>query len=442
MRYEIESKNDLSGAQLVIRFPEEELDQTALYTIQADPPLFLVPFRYRNIDGQVECTYHLGGRSKLQYRYGKRTPEEYVQFWQKVLTPLLDCDDWFLKPLSFALDTKYLYWEKESDAVSYLYVPSRTNCVEPDALREMVIELSRQNSVTDANLENKVLRALMQQFQPKAFLEMLRASRPGLAQENTPKVQHTSQSQAQSAAVSAPPVQPELPAQVQQPASFMPASAPKPAQSGEGDIVIRLDDASGGAPQKGKGFSFFSGKKEKKQKESGKKSGLFGKKEKKPKEILLGAAEDFPSGQEPIPSCSPQAAEYVSVWSQSTEDCEVTQIMEEEQRTCLRLVGDPTLPREILVDLAPGQAFTIGRFDVSVGHRQSNFEFDKQTKAVSRHHAALEREMDGSYALVDLNSKAGTFLDGERLTPNVPKPLTRGSRISFGTGGADYVWEE
>ena len=35
MRYEIENRNDLSGAQLVIRFPEEDLYQKALYTIQA-----------------------------------------------------------------------------------------------------------------------------------------------------------------------------------------------------------------------------------------------------------------------------------------------------------------------------------------------------------------------------------------------------------------------
>ena len=45
MIYPIEQKNDLSGAMLVIRFPEEELDRKALSTIQADPPAFLVPFR-------------------------------------------------------------------------------------------------------------------------------------------------------------------------------------------------------------------------------------------------------------------------------------------------------------------------------------------------------------------------------------------------------------
>lgn len=56
MIYPIEQKNDLSGAMLVIRFPEEELDRKALSTIQADPPAFLVPFRYRSVDGMAEVS--------------------------------------------------------------------------------------------------------------------------------------------------------------------------------------------------------------------------------------------------------------------------------------------------------------------------------------------------------------------------------------------------
>ena len=177
MIYPIEQKNDLSGAMLVIRFPEEELDRKALSTIQADPPAFLVPFRYRSVDGMAECTYELGSRSKLQYRFGRHTPEEYAEFWNGVLQPLLECADWFLKPMSFVLDTRYLYVDRDG-TVSYLYVPSLEDCQDFGALREMAAELSRQNSVSDPALENQVLRAIMQDFQPKAFLQMLRQARP------------------------------------------------------------------------------------------------------------------------------------------------------------------------------------------------------------------------------------------------------------------------
>ena len=51
MTYQIENKNDLTGAMLVVRFPQEDLDEKALYTIEADQPPFLVPFRYRAVDG-------------------------------------------------------------------------------------------------------------------------------------------------------------------------------------------------------------------------------------------------------------------------------------------------------------------------------------------------------------------------------------------------------
>ena len=101
-----------------------------LYTIQAEPPGFLVPFRYRSIDGQAECTYQLGGRSKLQYRYGSREPEEYITFWQQVLTPILECSDWFLKPLSFVLDARYLYWGRSGKGRSAISMSRRIPIVQ------------------------------------------------------------------------------------------------------------------------------------------------------------------------------------------------------------------------------------------------------------------------------------------------------------------------
>ena len=60
---------------------------------------------------------------------------------------------------------------------------------------------------------------------------------------------------------------------------------------------------------------------------------------------------------------------------------------------------------------------------------------------MSRRHAAIEREESG-YFLMDLASSAGTFVNGQKLIPNVPQALENGCRVSFGTGGADYIWNE
>lgn len=406
---------------LVIRFPEEDLDKKALYTIQADQPAFLVPFRYRCVDGEAECTYQLGSRVKLLYHCSSKSPGELTSFWEKLLQPLLDCSDWFLKPFSFVLDIQYLYIGRDGGTVSYIYVPSKRDCADMETLREMAAALAEKNPSTDANLEVKVLRAIMQDFQPRSFLQLLRKNQPATLAKSlvSPQV-----------LTDAPP--PEM-RQQPQPAAA-PAEQKQPAPD-SGDIVI---DLSGKKPPKKS--KLFGGKekekKEKKPKKQKQEGGLFGKKKaiKEEKEIILGAA----AGQvhkpaapyPPIPSAPTQV-------SDDTEDGVTTM-----DDTFFRLVGDQRLPRDIPVALNPGEMFTIGRFDVTVGRRQSSFEFDSKTKAISRHHAAVERKPDGSYTVTDLDSTAGTFVDGERLMPNVPHPLTQGSRVSFGTAGADYIWEE
>lgn len=416
MTYHIEDRSDLSGAALAIRFPEEQLDRKALYTLQKELPEFLVPFHTRNVDGQIECVYQPESRSKLRYFLGSRSPEEYVKFWEHILTPLLDCGDWFCKPSSFVLDAQYLYIDKNSGVVSYLYVPSREKCMESEALRGMAVELSHQVTVTDQALENWALRALMQDFQPKEFLQMLR--QPVVRKDRSASL---------------------LPKEVPLELNVLAPHKEKPAQGdalppvrGTDDIVINLDGGTQKREKdKGRGLFGGFGRKEKK---SAKKGGLFGKKEDKQDEIVLGAG-----AEPPTPAPGPQSA---PVYFPMEMEDDATQLDMDVQETCLRLTGDAALPGMIPVKLAPGGTFTIGRFDVSVGHKQSDFEFEKGTRAVSRRHAEIARMADGSYRLSDIGSSAGTFLNNERLVKDVPRPLNPGDRVAFGTAGANYIWED
>ena len=102
--------------------------------------------------------------------------------------------------------------------------------------------------------------------------------------------------------------------------------------------------------------------------------------------------------------------------------------------------GDKTLPIVIHINSSQDM-FTIGRFDISVGVKQSDFEFAKETKNISRRHAVFTRVNDG-YTLTDLGSKAGTFINGRRLDANTPYPLEAGNHISFGNAGAQYIFEK
>ena len=112
----------------------------------------------------------------------------------------------------------------------------------------------------------------------------------------------------------------------------------------------------------------------------------------------------------------------------------------EQGMPSLRLVGRQGLPDVIPIG-AYRRAFVIGRFDVSSGKKQCDFEFDQTTKAVSRRHAAITLT-DGGAVIEDLHSRAGTFVNGNTITPGILHTLAPGDRISFGGMGADYVFEK
>ena len=104
----------------------------------------------------------------------------------------------------------------------------------------------------------------------------------------------------------------------------------------------------------------------------------------------------------------------------------------------LDLHGDKALPH--IIHLPESGKFSIGRFDVSVGFQQSDFEFGKDTMNISRRHAVFERTLQG-YTVTDLGSKAGTWVNGSMIPPHMPTILKSGNHISFGRAGASYVFE-
>lgn len=434
MIYDIQMKNDISsGAVLIVRFPEEDIDKKALYTIQSDQPDFLVPFLLRNVDGYAECTYRLGMRSELRHRFGSHSAKEYVKLWTNILQPLLECEDWFLQPSSFVLNTDYLYVDKLGNVISYIYIPSKRECMEADALKSMVTELSNKNSTNDQKLENQVWRALAQDFQPGNFLQMLSESTSApVHEEKKPVVKPQDWGYAP-----VPPMEPNL---VPQGGPVNPA--PKIEKKNDIEIIIEPEP-------KPKKKGLFGSKKEKSaKKEKPEKKGFWNKSKNSEGQYIGGAASEQLSSEQSFytPPKAQLPAEPISIPGVIPEvntEGDETQLFDDgvEGISYLRLVGDNSLPRMIPVSIQPGQSFTIGRFDASVGHKQADFEFEKRTKAVSRHHAVIERSLSGEYQLKDLASSAGTFLNGTRLTPNVAYPITRNDKIAFGTCGADYVWE-
>lgn len=455
--YDIFSKSDFeAGATLVVTMPREDVDEKALYTILSDRPNFLLPFRHRAIDGKIEITYQIGNRSKITYLSGNKSSKDFIDLWSAVLKPLIDCWDWFLNPFSFVLVTDYLFYDKKSKTISYIYIPSVKAYSDHETLKNMVIEIERENKVTDVALQNDVLRAL-QDFKPGKFLDMLTSYKTSVGQVAAPlKASNPQQGQSTESQQHPPlsPMQSPVAVQVATPQSKSSHHSSAPVQQpmfeqpghgvGDGDnIVINF-------PPDGKKAKEKKAKKEKQKKEKPSKTkppkvksplkekiGIFGKKKQVQQDIVQGAAAMSNDQQQSL--SQPQQPIYVP---EIFDDSGETQIeVFDKDVPKFRYIGNKEHPIVVEVDINENEAFTIGRFDASVGTQQSNFEFDKKTKAVSRRHAAVERKEDGYY-IVDLSSSAGTFLDGRKLPPNASFILNHNSRVSFGHSGADYIWEE
>lgn len=524
MIYDIGNKSDLlTGTSLTVRIPWDDLDKKALYTIQDYKPEFILPFSIKQIDGEVELVYRTGSLTKLRYLPGNRSVTEYAALWSGVLNPLMSCGDWFMKPFSFALSVGYLYCDKVSGQICYIYVPAIRDCSTEYDLKEMAAGISRIVSVTDAALENMVLRSIMKDFNPTRFLQLLRnhvtAEQSGTLPEFAPEIQY--------APASIHPVQFPVPYSL----SPDPASPAEDKRFREPDYAGRRETGSydmlnaHNAPaadalvedNNGQNVSYdiviaypnagtiakkANRKGEPEQRKNGKESecnrdpsaGAFrtikdkdlpksrdscrdknlytsrgwdsepGERDKerdrrdkerdrwdKERDRKRDRGKDQNKGNDKQQAGISRVLydepgmcnEHVHPLSQSHGITSGnTQIHAENTGgTHLRLVGNPTLPPCIDVSAMDGGVFTVGRFDASLGRRQSSFEFDKKTKAISRRHAAIERIAD-RYSIIDLSSSAGTFIDGQKLPPGTPFELSSGCRVSFGNAGADYIWEQ
>ena len=384
--YEVEIRNDfLTGTYLIVNIPESELDLNALHTIQTDCPDFILPFNYKTSNVLVELSYKVGSLCKLQYFYGDISHPEYILMWQSLLRPLLECGDWFMNPLSFILSTDYLYYNNNNKTVAYIYVPSINRYSDYDAFNKMAVEIAKNITVSDPVLENKVLRSIINDFNPGDFLKMLtqhvtQETDVGSVTEIINKIDELSITD-----------------------DFENTQVP------EDEMIAQTPEI----PKKEtEGFK------------------VFGSRNKKKTETKRnGYKNAMPVSLPVIPENKPPEASDV------TQETSVLL-----NGPGLRCIGRPHFPQVIEVAIEEGSVFSIGRFDASVGKKQSTFEFDKKTKAVSRRHAVIERNGE-SYKIVDLSSSAGTFVNDIKLPPNTPHELVAGSRVSFGNLGADYVWE-
>jgi len=95
------------------------------------------------------------------------------------------------------------------------------------------------------------------------------------------------------------------------------------------------------------------------------------------------------------------------------------------------IVADKSLFR---IDAPAAEGYILGRSDGNSTYRPDIdlVACNALEKGVSRRHAALVR-YEGLIHILDLNSVNGTFLNGDRLQPDVPYPLHHDDDLRLGT---------
>ncbi len=119
------------------------------------------------------------------------------------------------------------------------------------------------------------------------------------------------------------------------------------------------------------------------------------------------------------------------------KDIEFDQVKKPETQTVL-LSSDMMGCRGKLIYESGGRGgcdLLVDKNPFSIGSRAGGNDAILSSEAVSRYHAKIFRR-DGAFYIQDLNSKNGTFLNGEILPYNKPRKLNRMDMISF----ADVVY--
>jgi hypothetical protein len=89
----------------------------------------------------------------------------------------------------------------------------------------------------------------------------------------------------------------------------------------------------------------------------------------------------------------------------------------------------PTADDPLVLEVIKGKQSAFA-FGITIGRTENN-DVTLRHEEVSRFHAYIQKAAVG-YALVDAESKNGTFLSGVRLQPNKPAPLPARAKIGFG----------
>lgn len=441
--YQIQRNDNINGSSYSVIIKKDDLDKNALYTIMYEKPDFLVPVSYRAVSDSIELSYNVGNLILMKYLSRERKVDELPFMWRNIILPLDECRDYFMNPLSMVLNMEYMFCDnRNSNKIKYIYIPTKSAMCQVEDLKQMITEVLEDNPFLDAKIENSVLRGL-QNFSLSGFVGIINSwelSEPKNDGSND-KIEDAIENpispipnEVNQEDIEAPLKEKKLSFSIKNNKKKMDNPINKEnKEEVKSSLNLDMDDMFGEKIHLNlEGKNKVKEKKEKEKREK-KSFGLFGK-----KKAVISAKEISEAKIEPVQNLS--VPDNYAVNLKNASGNASTELLE---MSSARLIykGVKNHPGQIDIDMENGETFMIGRVDKHDTSSRKDFEFPIETKAVSRKHCVIIKK-DEAYYIDDLNSKAGTYVDGKRVMPNHPVRLYSGSQISFGSLGADYIWEE
>ncbi|MCD7739071.1 MAG: FHA domain-containing protein [Lachnospiraceae bacterium] len=450
---------------------DDKLDDISLKVLKQDSPEFLLPMRCIGVDGERELRYEIVDGTRFSYFSEKMQKGDFARLLKNMLLPYKNCQDWFLDYHNLLLDPEHIILRHRDYFVWYLYLPQK----EP-AQTDAEIERFFENLIMSTELVNdssgyamRLLRVLKGSNTHVFGLleELMKEEQPSEEQPAPESVRETLKAVPQPGSWRRTPEADVRPmAQEHQPSEKKEQRKPAPAPGGgmrpgqnfgeedvEGGLLKNLFGEEEEEETGKKGKSKTREKKEKPAKEpksskqpkpvkepkpekgGGFLGGIFGSKAAKASDSGNDSvAEQGGSRQQPMEPAPVVSSSRGSAAGYYGDDgatvFEVTERDMEKETVFLQLIdsGGYALPREIQLDLSKGFV-TVGRCD-KAGNAQCDYNFSASISFISRSHMRIERK-ENQLQIIDMGSSNGTYLNREKIVPNMAYPLQRGDTIGF-----------
>jgi hypothetical protein len=436
----IEAEHSLKENTLKVTCNDsEKIDMIAVNVIKNDNPPFLLPMKSISVNNTMQLRYAMGNQMALAYSKLIFKKEEFLQFYQNLITPLVQCCDWMLDYHYFCVDMGYVYLDKNSFDIFYMYLPIASGRNEDEEILDFFQMVLNRITVTD---DSAFMVKLYQSFSRgnitlHELYEMV----------NLEQRQYTDVVPEPVESVVPVTKSVELQPEEKEPevnrsdnfnifSLFGSKGAKDVKEIKETDSVSKMlhpeDEVMAALFGEDKKADKKRDKKiEKKVEKKGKREGFFGKKKKSPEEPL--PIQEI-SDQE-IRQLIDQQSDSKSIspdYAQTGQDDEVTEIVGEYEQMDtphLALLNADLAGVPSYVDLGfEKQQIILGR--QSSDRVQPDIAFASHYKKIGRMHACIKREQD-AYCIIDLGSANGTTLNGNVLIPNQQYSIKAGDEIGF-----------